>query len=397
MTKLASGRYQVSIEAGWTQRGTRRRIRRTTKATGRPGEQEAKVLLKTLMREAVPEEGVRQGTTVKAWCDHWLTTTQDTHRPKTWATNRSAIRVWIVPTIGHKRLDKLTLSDVRSVTRAIRGAGRSDATAQRAHVLLVKILRDALIEGHSVAARLLEMEAPDRGESDRDAIPQADALTILSIAAGKREASMWVAALLQGMRPAEVRGLTWDCVDLEADLIDVSWQLQALPYTIPRDRSSGFRVPAGFTARHLVDGYHLTRPKTKAGRRIVPIVPWMHDALVRWQSIAPTNAHGLVWPGVFGRPMNEVDHREAWAALCSESGVGAYDLYEARHTTATLLLDAGIDMEVIKAIMGHASILSTKTYAHVQTTATRRALETLAGRLGLDPAAPVEGSAPEAG
>jgi ribosomal protein L34 len=77
------------------------------------------------------------------------------------------------------------------------------------------------------------------------------------------------------MRPAEVRGLTWDRVDLEAATLDISWQAQTLPYNIARDRSSGFRVPVGYTARHLVDSWHLTRPKTRSGKRVIPIVPWM--------------------------------------------------------------------------------------------------------------------------
>lgn len=379
---LPSGRYQVSVEAGWTKRGTRRRIRRTTTASGRAGETEAKALLKRLLREVAPEEGATHIQTVKSWCDQWLTITQAKHRPKTWQTNQSTIRRWIVPQIGHRRLDKLTPGDMRTVTKAMTDAGLASSSAQRAHVLLTKILRDALVEGHQVAPRLLEVEAPERGESDRDAIPEADALKILQVASTRDDASLWVAALLQGMRPAEVRGLTWACVDLDGDMIDVSWQLQSLPYKIKGDKSSGFAIPLGAKVRHLTGAYHLVRPKTKAGRRVVPIVPWMHDALVKWRRYH--NDYDLVWPGNFGKPMNEVNHRQAWAGLCEAAGVGQYDLYEARHTTATLLLAAGIDMETIKAIMGHASILSTKTYAHVQDDATRKALTTLAGVLGLE-------------
>lgn len=378
---LPSGRYQVSVEAGWTKRGTRRRIRRTTTAAGRAGETEAKALLKRLLREATPEEGAGHVQTVKSWCDQWLTITQTKHRPKTWQTNRSAIRRWIIPSIGHRRLDKLTPGDMRTVTKAMTDAGLASSSAQRAHVLLTKILRDALLEGHQIPPRMLEVDAPERGESDRDAIPELDALKILKVASEREDASLWVAALLQGMRPAEVRGLTWACVDLDADQIDVSWQLQSLPYRIKGDKTSGFAAPAGFKAKHLTGAYHLVRPKTKAGRRVVPIVPWMHDALTEWRRFE--NPYGLVWPGNFGRPMNDHHHREAWAELCKAAGVGPYDLYEARHTTATLLLAAGIDMETIKAIMGHASILATKTYAHVQDEATRKALSTLAGVLGL--------------
>lgn len=379
---LPGGGYQVSVEAGWTQRGTRRRIRRNIRTPGRDGLIEARATVRELLGAQAPVEGVA-ALSVKAWADRWLEIAVTKQRPKTYATNRSTIRLWIVPTIGRKRLDKLTPGDVRAVARAILDAGLANSSAQRAHHVLVKMLRDALVEGHNVPARLLEMEAPTRGESEREEIPLLDALKILAAASTRPDASRWVAALLQGMRPAEARGLTWRCVDLDADTIDVSWQLQALPYLVARDRSSGFRVPDGHAAEHLVDAYHLVRPKTAKGRRLIPIVPWMHDALARLQAESHPNPHGLVWPGEFGRPLNDVHDRDAWRGLCKTAQVAEYDLYSCRHTTVTLLTEAGVAPEVIRAIVGHASARSTEVYTHVQLASIRKALGGLAETLKL--------------
>lgn len=323
--------------------------------------------------------------TVKAWADRWLDIQVHKVRPKAYATDRSQVRLWIVPTIGHKRLDKLTPGDIRAVTRAILDAGRADSTAQRAHTVLIKMLKDAIVEGYDVPGRLLKMDAPGRGEGGRDAIPLLDALKILGTASSRPDASLWVAALLQGMRPAECRGLTWACVDLVADTLDISWQLQPLPYRVPRDRSSGFRVPDGYITEHLVDAYHLVRPKTAKGRRIIPIVPWMHDALSRWKATSKPNPHDLVWPGTYGRPMRDETHRDAWKELCADANVDPYDLYSCRHTTVTLLTEAGVQPEVIRSIVGHASTASTRVYTHVQIASIRTALDGLASTLKLTP------------
>ncbi len=388
--ELPQGGYQVSVEAGWTQRGTRRRIRRNIRTTGRDGMAEARVVLRKLLQSDAPSEGSGH-LTVKAWADRWLDVTVHAVRPKTWSTNASAVRRWIVPTIGHRRLDRLTPGDVRAVTRAILDAKLADSTAQRAHIVLVKMLKDALVEGYDVPARLLKMDTPSRGESGRQPIPLTDALAVLAAASHRPDASLWVAALLQGMRPAECRGLTWSCVNLEAATLDVSWQLQPLPYNVPRDRSSGFRVPDGYTAEQLVDGYHLVRPKTGKGRRTIPIVPWMHDALSRWRLASKPNDHDLVWPGQYGRPMRDEIHRAAWRDLCAAAGVDAHDLYSCRHTTVTLLTEAGVQPEVIRAIVGHASAASTATYTHIQMTSIRRALDGLADTLKLS-VGPVNGT-----
>lgn len=382
-------RWVGTIELGWTARGTRRR-----KAVTGPTERAVKVKLRELLREAQENEAPTVGgkPTVRTWAEVWLENTSHTERPSTWATNRSAIRKWIIPTIGHKRLDTLAPGDVRSVTRAILTAGRAESTAQRAQVVLKWMLKDAVLEGHRVPQNVFLVDGVAPGESDRDAIPLADVALILEAAAARPDKSRWVAAFLQGMRPAECLGLTWSAINLDAGVIDVSWQLKALPYRAPHDRSSGFRIPAGFTARQLDGALHLVRPKTEKGQRLIPLVPWMRAALIEWRSIAPQSPHDLVWPRADGRPQVDRADRAAWVELVDAAQVARVDddnrgrryvLYEARHSTATLLREAGVDDETIKAIMGHATILSTKAYLHTSDTRTRAALDALAGRLGL--------------
>ncbi len=384
----ARDRWVGSIELGWTARGTRRRKR----VVG-TSERNVRQKLVALMREADASEAPVVGgkPTVRTWAEQWLEITERRLRPSTWATNRSAIKQWIVPTIGHRRLDSLSPADIRAVTRAITAAGRATSTAQRAQAVLEKMLRDAVIEGHTVPQRVLMVDGPTAGEHDRDAIPLPDALTLLAAASERPDASRWAAALLQGMRPAECLGLTWSCVDFDDDVLDVSWQLKALPYRIPRDRTSGFRVPDGYVARQLKGALHLVRPKTASGRRLIPLVPWMRSALEAWRDQGPASPHGLVWPNLDGSPQTDASDRGEWVRLQDTAQVARVDgedgrryaLYEARHTTATLLREAGVDDQTITAIMGHASILSTKAYLHTSSTRTRAALNGLAEQFGL--------------
>lgn len=392
------GRWVGSVELGWTANGTRRRRRVVA-----PSERAVRAKIRELLRTASESEAAVVGgkPTVRTWAEQWLEMTSSRLRPTAWATNRSSVRLWVVPTIGHKRLDLLTPADIRSVTRAVLAAGRASSTAHRTHVVLKGMLRAAVMEGHTVPQRVLMVEGPGAGEHDRDAIPLVDAHDILTAAAARPDASRWVAALLQGMRPAECLGLTWSCVDLEQGVIDVSWQLKALPYNVARDRSSGFRVPTGYVARQLDGALHLVRPKTAKGRRLIPLVPWMTAALTRWRAIAPESKHDLVWPRADGRPQVDTDDRARWFEVqdaarvaCVDGAEGRrYALYEARHTTATLLREAGVDDQTITAIMGHASILSTKAYLHTSSTKTRAALDAVADRLRLTPAPAGEGDA----
>lgn len=381
-------RWIGSFEAGYTKTGGRRR----KTVTGRTKTIAQQKLVKAL-REAENAEAPTTGSrpTVKRWADTWLETTSHDLRPGTWNANRSLINNWIVPTIGHRRLADLTPGHVREVRTAIQRAGLKSSTAARAHAVLMWLLKDAVGEGHTVPNGALLVDGPGVGESDRGDIPLPDALALLAAASKRPDASRWAAAFLQGTRPAETLGLTWHCCDFENRVIDISWQLKPLPYVKPRDPSSGFRVPSDFVAKHLHGQMHLVRPKTEKGRRVIPMIDWMAASLQTWRDVAPNSPHDLVWPRADGRARSDKADREAFRDLQDEAQVACvdgtlgrrYDLYECRHSTATLLRELGADDETIQAILGHATILSSKAYLHTDDRRTREALSSVAAALGL--------------
>lgn len=387
-----TGPWMVSIEAGWTRSGARRQIRRTARS-----EVEARQLVRKLLREAdTGASGAVATATVKSWSDEWLTDRVTKVDPRSYATDASAVKVWIVPTIGRRKLAHLTPSDIRSVVKAMIAAGRKPSTAIRAHTVLREMLIAAQVDGHAVPERVLKVDPPNPGESGRDAIPLDHARLIVAevlrpAADGLSDGhgSRWVAAF-RGMRPAEARGLAWNRIDFDGHRIDVSWQLQALPYIVARDPSSGFRIPVGYTAEHLVAAYHLVRPKTKAGVRWTPMDPVLEAQLLAWRRFAPTSEWDLVWPRDAtelhpersGWPRTDKDDRAQWREACEAAGVPHYDLYSARHTFATLMREQGVRDDVAIAAMGHASIASTRPYQHADlAAAAREAVEMVAGRL----------------
>jgi integrase len=188
------------------------------------------------------------------------------------------------------------------------------------------------------------------------------------------------------MRQGECLGLTWDAIDFDADRMSLEWQLQPLPYIDRKNKALGFRVPNDFEAKHLVDAYHLVRPKSKAGVRTFPLIKPLRDALLEWREVAPENPWGLVWPTLDGRPANNKHDLREWHALQGTACVGHpggryYHVHEARNLTATQLEDLKAGDSVITSLLGHASIITSRGYMRAHDEGKRAVLEALGERL----------------
>ena len=324
--RRGDGKWIASVEAGWTERGTRRRrsvVART--------EAECKRRLRALRREMLAGRATTPSAalTVKRWADTWLPLQARRLRPNAYDADESAVRLWIVPTIGNRRLAELGAADVRAVDRAVLTAGRSGSTAVQVRRVLSVMLRDARRDGVPVPAPALLAEMPRRTANRRAAVPVPDAVRLLRAAtdtsawpplsedatpqerkmrrlAQTMPASRWLAALLQGMRSGECLGLTWDRIDRQAQTVTVERQLQTVSRRV---REAG--LPDWYDAEHLVGTYYLVPTKSAAGRRVIPLVPWMASALDQWREQCPPSPWGLVWPRPSGGPWSDGDDRLA--------------------------------------------------------------------------------------
>lgn len=385
--RASDDRWVATIEAGWTQKGTRRRIVVTAKTEAQVKRKRRDKIL-ALERGEV---GTSPRQTVKGWAETYLALRVRDLRPKAYNAAASPINRWVVPTIGRRRLDQLTPADVRAVANAQRAAGLKTSTQAATHRALMTMLRWALREGYTVPPRVLEVKPPRADPSGRQGMTVPEGLACIQVAAGLPHGTRWLVTLLYGMRQGESLGLTWDAVDLDAGEfgeIRIEWQLQALPYIDRTDKARGFRVPDGFEARHLVDAWHLTRPKSRQGFRVAPLLPVVRDGLLAWRERAPESPGGLVWPAASGRPANNKHDLAEWHGLQNVAEVGhpdgrPYHVHECRNFAATMLLEAGVDEHIITALLGHSSIVMSRKYMTVRREPLLAALTRVGERLQL--------------
>jgi integrase len=353
------------------------------------------------LRRAV-EDGtlpVTGKTTVADWLTRWI---DEIHgpslRPTTQRDYRHSIDHDITPHIGTKRLDRLTPAHVRQMHKDI----ESSRQAQKAHVVLQRALTDAVREGMLTRNVAQLVAKPGHVTKQRRPLTTDQARQMLRVASttGDPLVSRWAAALLLGARQGELLGLEWDRVDLTNGTVDLAWQLQQLkqshgcgddddsypcgrvrPGACPRRR---WDMPRGFEYRPVHRSLVLTRPKTKTGTRLVPLPAPLWTLLERHPR-GDVNPHGLVWHHPDGRPMSPRSDLRAWQAALAAADIPAAGLHVARNTTATLLMEAGVDAKIIQAILGHANIVTTRGYQYVDQGSARQAMAALDQLLAIEP------------
>lgn len=98
--------------------------------------------------------------------------------------------------------------------------------------------------------------------------------------------------------------------------------------------------------------------------RVVPLSP-MLLALLRewWKAARPTE---WLFPGQGGRPLSVPSAQKSCQAAAEKAGLAKrVSPHTLRHSYATHLLEAGVDLATLQKLLGHASLSTTLRYTHV--------------------------------
>ena len=397
------GLWRGVIDVGYWPDG-RRKQKSVTAKTKTAAREKLKKLIDEMNSYGAPLD---KAMTVEGWATHWLDTVcRNTLKPRALASYQSVVRVWITPTIGRKRIALLKPSDIRAVMQAATDAGRGPATAEKIHTVLSSMLEAARLDGLIGRNVVGDVRAPSAGESSRGALATDDALRIIARAADRVDGTRWWVALLAGMRQGERLGATLDSIDFDRHEFTVKWSLTEVKFehgcggscSVKRAGSCPQRklmLKPGLPHRQL-DGRMVLVPPKSGKPRTFPLLPQLELALKRYLEATAhvPNPHGLIWRNADGSPITAGDDQAEWRSLLFEAGVISEEqakplrdrapgtpetptTHWSRHTTATVLMELGVDARIVGEIVGHASTRVTRGYQHVSSEASRAAMRAI--------------------
>jgi len=205
-----------------------------------------------------------------------------------------------------------------------------------------------------VARNVAAVEQPPKGDDKEIAVLDAKQVKLLvERLRGRAMYPRAVTALFTGIRRGELLALRWSYVDLDAKQITVGEAIE--------ETQAGIRFKT---------------PKTKNSVRDVSLPDIVVDALRehRRQQLELQVALGLgkltddalLFSKLDGSPQSPRAFSKEWADVAASIGMPEITLHALRHTHASHLIDAGLDVVKISRRLGHASpAITLRVYAHL--------------------------------
>ncbi|WUH92349.1 site-specific integrase [Streptomyces sp. NBC_00433] len=339
--------------------------------------------------------------TLDAFLSYWLESiVRPNLAPLTYVSYEGSVRLYIAPHLGTKRLDKLTVRDVRewltklaticqccaqgkdakrlNARRRCCAAGEccesypSRRVIQAARDALRAALTHAVTEeeiGKNVAS-LVKVPKPRRRRIKPWSVAEAGRFLADGLTREDPLFAAWVLVLCLGLRRGEVLGLTWKSVDFDSGELYVDHQIQRAGKQIlhretKTEESDDFLPLPELCLRAL----RMRRVQQDGDRKAAGEL---------WQ-----DAHGLVFTTKYGTPIEPGNLTRMFALRARRAALRVIPLRNTRHTCSSLLVALKVHPKVAQRILRHSQIAMTmEVYAEASEEEVRAALRQLSEAMG---------------
>jgi integrase len=98
-------------------------------------------------------------------------------------------------------------------------------------------------------------------------------------------------------------------------------------------------------------------------RRDIPLNDEAQQVLKNWRKQCKPADGDLVFPGAEGARMTNVN--KSWATICKLAKLTNFRFHDLRHAFASKLVQRGVDLNKVRALLGHADLTMTLRYSHL--------------------------------
>lgn len=370
------GRYKYTDEV--TGKQLSKSVYAATKA-------EVKRKLKELIdkiENAPPEEDEYvkpSAITFGEWLDTWMKEYKKNGvSPATYNSYHQNIENHIRPALGEIPIQKLRPDHIQTLLNDLtRGKGKKQPPLASWTVIKVKniisgafeqAIRNQIVPYNPARASV----PPKLEQKDIRILTEEEQKKFMEAVKGHRLEALYLFALATGMRRGEILALTWDCIDMKNLNISVKGSVNRI------------KDPDTKVSKMIYSD-----PKTKSGKRQIPVLPNLVPVLLEHKSRqdAERTAAGSAWNPrnlVFCSNVGTVIEPRRVAMtmdkMAKKAGLPHFTFHALRHTFATRMMESGVPAKVVQEILGHSDVtLTLNTYSHVVGSTAHEQMEKING------------------
>jgi integrase len=303
-------------------------------------------LLQQQMERGLTYDAAR--TTFGEWFSDWFETHATSLRDHTRTNYRRLIERCILPNLRNVKIKDLTAPRLQRFINQLHADGVGVRSIQLCrsiiHTALADAMRSGLVASNQADRRLLKI--PRREKATRQVWDENQCAAFLLAIRGHRNEHFYHLAIHTGMRISELLGLQWPDVDFVNRRLFVRQQL--------------IRLAGG--------GWKFMPPKSASGIRPIALGTDAVEALRAQQAQLAGDRweeHDLVFPNTIGKPQAGNLVGAEFKKLAARAGLPQIRFHDIRHTSLTLLIASGEDLETVAQRAGHHSaVVTLGTYGH---------------------------------
>lgn len=342
------------------------------------------------------ERMVRLGTfidntaTMGEYLNDWLTHMRPLIKRSTWANYEANVRNHLMPALGHKKMSETKRGDVQKllVTR-LHGQGLAPKTIDNIVSTLHKACEVAILDGKLHVNPCDKVELPSKTKPERKHATREE-LALIQAELQKPQYDKYrlgfLLAIAIGARRGELAAIQWHHINFDTGTVTIR---QAF------SRVNDTEIYLQSTKNNFVNN--------------IPLPLLMIDLLRLAHKATPFNRdEDFVCCDQDGKPHNPAHLTEAFNRLVINAGLYViktgrrkdykrkgteryevsykapkYTLHCMRHTQATLLIAAGVDLVTVASRLGHRRVSTTSDiYGHAVTEAQQKAADVANGFMG---------------
>ncbi len=374
------GTWEGRFSVGYSAQG--KRVRRSV--YGGSQEEVTRKLREVLRQLDRGEYADPSEITVVNWLDTWFNVYgKPRWRDSTAAEHYRNIKNNLKPSLGRYKLQKLRPDHIQAYINHQVEIGRAPASIRKQLEPLKASLKQAVINNLIIKDPSLHLSMPamstreiehltiEEQQKLVEALPQTTAGRALRFILGT------------GLRASELCGLRWQ--DINGDSFTIRQAAQRVLDL--SDHSGGPKYKLS-----------VSPPKTKAGRRTVPLMERMLTLLAEqkeeqmkqrlragsaWAGRIPGHGETYVFANELGSAIDRCNLGRVLRISLDTAGVKRVGVHALRHTFATNCIRAGVDVRTLSEMIGHTKVAFTlQQYVHTNLTTMRAAMSAVEGMRG---------------